>query len=296
VHRSLRASLILAFSALPCLAQTPAAPAFEVASVKAAPPPAAGPVFPSARGGPGTTDPTQITYTNVLMRTLLLNAYGVKPYQLAGPEWIQSERYHVAAKLPPGSSKEALAQMLQNLLRERFHAEVHRENRELPAYVLTLANGGPKLNHSAAQPPDAATAPLPVTDLPKASAPAPIASVASGTGDLPPMAPAMEKRDPIVLYLNGKARLEGHGTMQQLADLLSSVLGRPVLDRTSDSGDYVFDIHWAADLTNSAAVEPSSEPDIFRALQAQGGMKLESRKERIGMLVVDRLARVPAEN
>jgi uncharacterized protein (TIGR03435 family) len=70
----------------------------------------------SMRGGPGTGDPKQITFTNVLLSDVLLKAYGIKSYQLAAPSWMSSRRYEIVAKVPEGTTVEQFRQMLQGLL------------------------------------------------------------------------------------------------------------------------------------------------------------------------------------
>ena len=128
------------------LSAQPTAPKFEVASVRRAAPPQVGTgVHDTARGGPGTADPSQVAYTNLRLKDLLLTAYGVKGYQIAGPEWLETERYDVIAKIPPGAPKEQFPLMLQDLLVERFKISLHHETKDLPLYELGVAKSGPKL-------------------------------------------------------------------------------------------------------------------------------------------------------
>jgi uncharacterized protein (TIGR03435 family) len=108
-----------------------APPAFEVASVKQAAP-SNGPVRSSMRGGPGTSDPGRITYTNVTLMSVLLRAYEVKSYQASGPDWLSSERYDIAAEIPPGATKEQFNLMLQRLLADRVHLALHHETKQIP--------------------------------------------------------------------------------------------------------------------------------------------------------------------
>src|ERR1700730_15250446 len=99
-------------------AQT-AGPTFEVASVKPAAPQTGNRIMMGRRGGPGTPDPGQVTYTNASMKMLLTDAYGVKGYQISGPGWIDSEHFDISAKIAPGATKEDFQLMVQNLLAER---------------------------------------------------------------------------------------------------------------------------------------------------------------------------------
>jgi uncharacterized protein (TIGR03435 family) len=67
------------------------------------------------RGGPGTSDPSQVTYTSITLKNLLTTAYGVKAFQISGPGWLETERYDVAAKIPPDTSKEQFGLMQEQL-------------------------------------------------------------------------------------------------------------------------------------------------------------------------------------
>jgi len=75
-------------------------------------------------GGPGTSDPQRITYTNATLQLILMDAYGVRPARTSGPGWLAPERYNIVAKVPPGATWERVSVMLQNLLAERFNAAV----------------------------------------------------------------------------------------------------------------------------------------------------------------------------
>ena len=141
-----RIAVILAI--LAGLAAAQSSPEFEVASVKPA---------GSARlqgvltGGPGTSDPTRISSGSIDLRRLLMKAYGVETNQISAPGWFDSEKYAIAAKIPPGTTQEQFQIMLQNLLTERFKITLHHEARELPVYELSVAKGGPKLTQAAAR-------------------------------------------------------------------------------------------------------------------------------------------------
>src|SRR5262249_29389035 len=103
---------------------------FEVASAKPAP---ASTVERRGSGscqngpGPGTADPGLLTCTGVSLKLLIFFAYSVQPYQVAGPDWIDSTYYDLAAKVPQGATREQMKAMLRNLLKERFHLELSRE-------------------------------------------------------------------------------------------------------------------------------------------------------------------------
>ena len=127
-------------------------PSFEVASVKPAAPMTDGRIRVMTRGGPGTPDPGQITYSNVSIKNVMTTAYNVKGYQISGPDWLDSLRFDITAKVPPGTTKEQFQLMLQNLLAERFKLTLHHQSKDLPIYALVVAKGGPKLKESVDDP------------------------------------------------------------------------------------------------------------------------------------------------
>lgn len=118
--------------------------AFEVASVKPAPP-----SDPHHLHVNMDADAGRLTYTNVTLRDLIRTAYEVKDSQIAGLEWINSERYDMVAKIPAGANHKQIPQMLQTLLTERFKLTLSRGIKTMPVYELVVAKGGVKLQESA---------------------------------------------------------------------------------------------------------------------------------------------------
>jgi hypothetical protein len=132
--------LVLASGA--AIAQNVPARAFEASSVKPAAPDAKG---SGTRGGPGTADPGQATFTGVTLSTVVMTAWDVKPYQIQGPNWLDTEKYDIVAKVPAGTSKEQFRLMLQNLLTERFRMALHHESKQFQGFELTIGKNGSKL-------------------------------------------------------------------------------------------------------------------------------------------------------
>ena len=123
------------------LPQTAPAPlAFEVATVKQAPPPTDGRLMVRMGGDPGRLD-----YNNVSLRDIIRIAYKVKDAQINAPDWVSSQRYIVVAKFPEGATREQVPAMLQTLLADRFKLKLHKEQKVMPTYALLVAKGGPKL-------------------------------------------------------------------------------------------------------------------------------------------------------
>ena len=126
---------------------TIARPEFEVASIKPSPPQPEGQtsttmsVYAANDGRNGS-----LKYTYVSLKEVLAEAYQVQQYQIAaGPEWLGSERFDIAAVIPAGSARDQVPPMLRNLLLDRFRLELHRETKELPVYALVVGKNGPKL-------------------------------------------------------------------------------------------------------------------------------------------------------
>src|SRR5215813_10271544 len=107
-------------------------------------------------GGPGTKDPGRIHFCCVGMFSLVMRAFDVELDQISGPSWIMDNMgpnlYQLDATMPATTTKAQLQVMLQNLLRERFHLQIHREKRNFPGYELVVADGGPKLKESRPDP------------------------------------------------------------------------------------------------------------------------------------------------
>ena len=121
---------------------------FDVASVKPAVAPAIEPMFcivPCAPGERLTVTGSRVDIRFMSLQRLILTAYRLKPHQLSGPSWMSAERFDILAKLPDGGSKDAIPEMLQALLADRFKLTVHRENKEQPVLALVPAKTGTKL-------------------------------------------------------------------------------------------------------------------------------------------------------
>jgi uncharacterized protein (TIGR03435 family) len=308
-------------------AQTAEKLSFEVASIKPAPPPAAGMMRVMMGGGPGTNDPGRINFMNVNLKMILTRAYNVKAYQISGPGWLDTERFDIAAKIPEGATKEQFLLMLQGLLAERFKLKLHREKKDLPAYALIVGKNGPKLKESSAEA---------GVDTFNAAAPPPPPPPGAGTftagvrGPLPMGKDGFPQMPPgrggmFIMMNGGRARLNANQqTMAGLADMLMGQLDRPVLDMTELTKKYDITLEWAPEgrpmgmmgggmpppppppgggpgggeigLPGPSAPDGQAGPSIFTAVQEQLGLKLEARKAPVEILVIDGGEKVPSEN
>jgi uncharacterized protein (TIGR03435 family) len=266
--------------------QTPAAdnPSFEVASVK---PNESGDPRVMIGGGPGG----RFNASNVPLRMLIRNAYQLQDSQLVGgPAWLATERFDIVAKaegnpapVPPGSVG-PMQLMMRNLLADRFKLVVHRETREQPIYALVLARSdgkpGPQLRKSEI---DCAA----------------MAAARGRVGGPPPGPPAPGERPQCGMRM-GPGQLSGGGfPLSQLGTTLSQLVQRMVVDRTGLSGNFDIDLTWTPEPgqglppgpppPGASALPPidPNGPSLFTALQEQLGLKLDSQRGPVEVLVID---------
>ena len=309
---------ITTFLLLACAAlrgQPAESPTFEVASIK----PAAifggigGPRFMGIRGGPGSPDPGQITVNGMPVKFLLTWAYDMKPYQVTGPAWLDSERFDILAKVPHGATKEQARVMMQSLLAERFHMKLHHETKEMKADELTVAKNGPKLKESS-EDPNAGMLPNgpPPSGPPK---PGPDGFISLDR----PGQIAMVRQGPngtMVFKLTARAQ-----PLTRLVEILSLQTGHPVVDKTGLKGNYDYKLEFAPEnmpggmMMGPPPPPPSSggpsagtpsgpmadmaaepAPSLAAALQQQLGLHVESRKTTVDIIVIDSADKTPEEN
>jgi uncharacterized protein (TIGR03435 family) len=114
-----------------------ARPAYEAVNIK---------VNTSGDGGSSSHGSgSQIIMTNMTLQRLIERAYNVRPFQVAGPDWMQNVHFDIAAKYPPDTKYEDRFAMLRTLLEDRLKLAAHSETRDLPGYALQVAKGGFKL-------------------------------------------------------------------------------------------------------------------------------------------------------
>ena len=130
---------------------------FEVASVKKTEPLSVEAVMSGKMNLGMTIDNAMVTVRSMSLAELMRVAYKVKPYQISGPEWLAAERYTISAKMPAGSTREQVPEMLQALLADRFKLTFHRTTTDQSVYALTVMKSGLKLQESAPDDPPAAT-------------------------------------------------------------------------------------------------------------------------------------------
>jgi uncharacterized protein (TIGR03435 family) len=213
-----------------------------------------------------------------MLRTLIIEAYGIRGFQIEHPPWVAENRYDIFAKVPPGTTPQQAKAMMRNLLAERFHLQVRREMRDLPIYALLVAKEGLKMKPSEAVQPA-----VPVQASRNSGVPA-----IDGDG-FPQRRPGLHGIG--MSYVDGRAKAGGQ--KQSLSAIVSWLTGvvndRPVIDLTGLKGDYDFSMTWSPD-------PGSNIGDFFSAIQRQLGLRLEPRKLPTKMLVVVSALKVPTEN
>ena len=143
VKRGLQLFSLMLLQAGRIAGQTPAAPSFEVASVRPSD-------ADSAAGNAGSHSGNgQLTMRNVTLKRCVRGAYGVPEAEIfGGPPWVGEDRFDIVARAPGPAGDEELMSMLQTLLAERLRLILHRETRPVSLYVLTLGKGGVKAKAS----------------------------------------------------------------------------------------------------------------------------------------------------
>jgi uncharacterized protein (TIGR03435 family) len=270
--------------ALTLAASAQAPRTFDAASVKRNP----------DRPGPGIVAVTgrRISAPFVTLRMLVQVAYGVEQDQVTGgPPWIDSDHFEVNATAPAGASIDDVRLMLRQMLAERFGLAARKETREGPAYVLSFSGQfGPKMRRAAD--PCAPLVPPPGLNVPPPPPPPPAGAaefVALG------VAPGGSKCGG--LQMNGYISARDW-SMDSLVWVLRQALARPVIDRTGLKEKYDFDLMYLPDSgpprINGGALTWDA-PSLTTAVREQLGLKLDTSREPIDVIVIDR-ATPPTEN
>jgi uncharacterized protein (TIGR03435 family) len=188
-------------------------------------------------------------------------AYGLQQRQLASvPDWVNSENYDISAE-PDGEGEPSFKQwqsMVKKLMADRFQLKFHYEKRELAVYTLTVTKAGPKMTKSQSNP-----------------------NASAGLGFGPPG----------TFGATNATMTDFAGAMGQ------AVLDRPVVDQTGLTGRFDFRLTWTPDELRAGAVGTESAdapPDLFTAIREELGLKLESTKAPVDVLVIDHVERPSA--
>jgi uncharacterized protein (TIGR03435 family) len=209
-------------------------------------------------------------------------AYRIKDFQLSGaPGWLRSERYDIEAKAATKAGFDDLTAMLQPLLEDRLQLKFHRETKELPVYWLAVTKPG-KLIEGEGECGPASSGPVDPGKLPQG--PCGFLFILPG-------------------HLFGQK-----AAISRLVDALSRIVKRVVLDKTGLTGKYDIDLNYTPELASPVGAGPGAPPGVpplppidpngpslVTALQEQLGLKLESQKGQVEIMVIDHVQR-PSEN
>ena len=282
MYRLRTLAVCLSLAAANARAQAPPPAAFDVASIKPAAPGARGSFFNNSAGG-------LVRITNMTLKDLLVFAYRIQPFQVSGgPPWVDSDHYDVEAKPDKDPGPDQSRIMLQGLLADRFGLKIHRETKEMPVYELVMlkntgkpAPGLAEISEGSCVERDPGGAPLP-----------------------PPSIGQPINKMPCGMMRMGPDQMFGTSQpLSQLANVLSRMLGRTVIDKTGSDKKYNIQLQWSPDQSQSFQLPPDAPrpqfdpngPSIFTALQEQLGLKLESKKGPVEILMIDH-ADKPSEN
>jgi uncharacterized protein (TIGR03435 family) len=271
---------------LTAIAQTPPPPAFEAATIKPSPT-----FAPNGSRGTRTTQ-TGLDFSGATLRYCIRFAYRVKDYQISGPAWLGDLKFDILARSPANTRPIQFELMLQTLLADRFHLRIHRETKEISGLALVVAKGGLKLKESSH---DRAEA---LPDAPRTTQEA-LSIPMPGVGRTLPLPDG------------GMRSVEGDVKMAVIAGNIGNMLGTPVFDMTGASGNYDIVLDYSRDdVRNQQVIKLNGGPlpdpspaqmavppgqSIYESLQ-KPGLKLESRKVPVEIIVVDSADKSPTEN
>jgi uncharacterized protein (TIGR03435 family) len=220
------------------------APTFEVATIK--------PAATSSDGHTHINYPPndRFSATNITLLALMQWSYGVPERQiLEGPSWLSLTRFDIQAKADIGDQIKSLTSDEGNELKRRMVQALLADRFQLKLHEETRT--------------------LPAYDL----------VVARGG---PKVQPSQSHGKSIGV---GRTHFNGQGLgMTSIAEELSKITGRVVVDKTGLTGRYDFNLLWT---TDDAFATDSDPPTLFTAIQEQLGLKLEPAKEPVPVLIVD---------
>jgi uncharacterized protein (TIGR03435 family) len=279
-----RSIALLALCAIPAFSQ----PAFEVASLKRSQPSTAPLAAQMAQDRMLDSRPPgwlpiqrqRLSFKNRPLAGLIASAFRVRPPQISAPAWTREDRYDIEATFPADTPREAVNDMMRTLLEERFGLKTHRDEKEESGYALVETKDGVKLTPSA----------------PSTGKEAAAMSEEDRRAAAEKMHAAMQKRmeEKKEAAANGGTGFssnnwQGSATLSQLADWLTPLLGRPVVDATGVDGKYDFNI-------NIRRFGDDTEDYAAAQALAKLGLKLVARKIAVSTVVVDHADRAPKPN
>jgi uncharacterized protein (TIGR03435 family) len=263
-------------------------PQFEVVSIKPA-----GPLSPDVVLGL-RADGAQVHVSWASVKDLIYIGYQVKRYQISGPDWLGSDKFDVAAKIPEGTSQRKIAEMMQNMLKDRFGLKTHWEKKEFSAYTLGLSKRVPELKE--------------VTS--------PESEVLFPMGNIRGMSSIVDWGSGSRFSFSDNTLDAKKLNMDQITEWLGNFMDKPVINNTGLTGYYDFSLKLSSQDFQTmfiwAAMAGGSDlpPELVRRMQQmdglsldslmtalkQVGLKLDRGKGLVDVLSIDSVEKKPTEN
>jgi len=296
---ALATSVALCQSSAPPAATTTAPLAFEVATIKPAPPMNPMAIAQGKLHVGMKVDAARVDIGYVALGELLMMAYKIKKHQLVAPDWAFTERYDILAKMPEGANKDQVPQMLQQLLSDRFGLKIHHENKEQSVYALVVGKGGPKMKPT----PPEEEGPTP-EEVEKAKAADAAKKDDNGEPKEPAKPPALPGKGGMVFEAGGtqmrvnqnpdgkgatintagqgtmKMSMGENGTMRMeysklnmeaFSAMLTTFADHPVMDQTELKGNYQVSLELSMDMLRGIAAKSGMAVPMGPGAGAEGG-------------------------
>ena len=268
-----------------------AKPAFEVASIR----PSADQVTGVRVGFQATG--SQVRVTGMSIKDYVGIAFGTRPQQIEGPEWIGSQRFDVVATIPDGVPSSQATAMLRTLLEDRFQLKVHRESKDLPVYVLGVPKAGARLTESKPDP-NATAEPAGTVNV-------------SGGGNNTGVGVNIGGGRSFAVADN-QVQIRGM-QMRDVAEVLTRFVDRVVVDQTGLTKTYDITLDLTPDEFNAIRIRSAvnagvplppqamrlldnASPDTLSAPLSKFGITFEARKAPLEVVVIDSVLKTPTEN
>jgi uncharacterized protein (TIGR03435 family) len=224
------------------------------------------------------------TATNQTLRALISIAYQIPPFKLSGgPGWINTDRFDIAAKSDHRITIEEKRAMLRTLFEQRFKLKAHPETHEARIYALVMAHADGK----------------PGPNLVASTLDCAVILAARQRGESPPPVPTPRDAPPPCTAFGNPARFRANGIqIGSFAGTLGTIMQETIVDQTGLRGWFDIDLTVSQESAPGAppdAAAAAAAPSIFTALQEQLGLRLESTKGPVDVLVIDHVEK-PSED
>jgi len=296
---------------------------FDVASVRPAPAPDMATMIAGLQAGRRPNwvrvDGTRATFNYESLKDLIAYAYKLRLYEISGPEWMVTDRFDIAARLPDGATKDDVPEMLRALLKDRFNLETHNELTDQPVLALVAAKGGAKLQLATASAEVLdETAPLKPGELMQDTPDGRVLLRRTADGSstyVGRWGSFSLKFDGESSSMHMKADCIDMKGFAMMMNTLGAGQGRQIVDMTGLTGKYQAAVDFSLmDLMSSLSAQgiviprgpgggggsgEASDPEggaTVAAALAKLGLKLEKSRAKVQRLVVDQVEKSPTEN